>query len=516
MEPNRKERTDNPAPQRWKALSALACAVMILYVNTTALNVALPTLSTTFHATTDQMQWIVASYNLAFAAIILPSGRLGDRIGHRPVLIAGMIVFLAGSLLAACSDTVIELIAARAIMGLGASAFTPMSLAIIPALFSKTEQTKAMGIWTIATVLGVPLGPLVGGALLDTFGWQAIFWFNVAAVAVAIGFCIRFVPQQDRKKAGSLVNLPWFSMMLSTVGLVLFTWGMIDCQYSWTRIDAWAPAVVGIILMAWFVAIDVRSPSPLTTLALLKRNSFLLSALALGFCNFTMFGLLFILPNYLETILDNSGLVGGFMIMPMVAAAIAGAALSTRLSARMSQSTLIVCSLILSALGLFVANLTEPSSGYAPVALGLALTGLGMGAGQPVALSLGMSEVPSQNASSGSALLTAIRQVCSVMGIAIIGSIVEATYHTNIASMGSVFPTDASTSVASAFEIAKNVSGSAADQLRSAAAASYIAAMDHALIICSLLALALAIAAGMMLKRKNRRMLSAERNRRTL
>lgn len=263
------------------------------------------------------------------------------------------------------------------------------------------------------------------------------------------------------------------------------------------------------MLIVCFAVADTRSPAPLTALGLLRRGSFLLSALSLGFCNFAMFGLLFILPNYLETILGNSGLVGGLMIMPMVATAIAGAALSNRLSGRIGRSALIVCSLVLSAVGLLVANFTEPSSGYAPMAFGLALTGLGMGAGQPAALSLGMSEVPDGIASSGSALLTAIRQVCSVMGVAIIGSIVEVSYRTNGGNSGIMLPAEASDSVVGAFEAAKNFSGSAADQIRSAATGSYVTAMDHALIICSLLALILGITAGSVLRKKKRRMLSA-------
>ena len=472
----------------WFGLAALSLGMVLLFMNTTMINVALPALSAGLGASTGGLEWVVSSYNLAFLVVLLPGGALGDRLGHRRLLVAGVVGFCAGACLAAVSTSAGVLIAARVVMGLAASVFTPMSLALIPQMFDDARKALATATWTAAGAVGAPLGPLIGGSMIDRWGWRAMFWLDIAVAVVVLAMCLRLVPV-GRPAAGRR-SLPVVQVVAAALGLALITWGLINAEHTWSAPATWSPIAAGALALAVFVVVELRARDRLTDLGLLAHYRFRVSSLVLMGINFVLFGLLFVTPDYLQTILGHDAAAGGLMLMPVALTAVVGAVISSGLSrVRAARELILPAAMALAAAGLWLCSTTSATSGYRPMFWGLLIAGLGLGIGQAHGIQAAMSAVPSERGGAGAALLNAIRQLGAVLGIALLGSLTGNRYGQGVADLAATLPDPAASavsgSVTTAFAAAARMSDPAASTLRAAACGAYIHAMHVVLAACA-------------------------------
>ena len=315
--------------QVWRALGGLCLGTLVCFANTTAFNVALPAISISLGANEMAQQWMVSAYNLVFGAFMLLAGSLGDRWGVKRTLILGTGIFtlasVAGSLAPNCEVT----IAVRGLMGLGAGLYVPMALALIRRMFDADAQLRALTMRSVAITLGVPFGLVLGGLLVHLADWRSIFAFDIAAFAVVTLLSALLIPRDESSpcEAPDTRRLPLLSALLALFGLSLLSAGLINAQASLAAPDSWGLALAGMAALALFAHHDLRSTNHLAELALLRIPSFASASLSLLALNLAVSGIMFVLPPYVETALGNDALTGALMLMPMVAAAMAGAAL---------------------------------------------------------------------------------------------------------------------------------------------------------------------------------------------
>ena len=410
------------AKTHWSHLLTLCAGIMTLYMNTTMVAVALPALTNSLGASPAEAAWVVSAYNVAFLAVLLPCGLFGDRLGHKRLLLLGSMVFLVSALVCALAPSAIWLIVGRAGMGLAASVFTPMSLALLPTVIEPSDMALANSLWTAAGGVGAPLGPLLGGWIIHALGWRGIFWLDVVVIALVFFGCSRL---PKARAVPSHPVLPWVQILLSAFGFLVLTVGMINVSGKVSFSAVWLPILIGLAALALALVFGGRSDQALVDLGLMNNPRFLVNTVTLFFINLVLFGLLYVTPHYLQNILGNSPARGGLMLMPLAGTAIVGA-LAAGLLVRRSKigRWLLPSSIFLVAGGLLVGALTSPSSGYGYLAAGLSLAGFGVGAGQSLALQEAMAQVHPERRGSGASLVNTIRQLGSLLGVAFIASLV--------------------------------------------------------------------------------------------
>ena len=310
--------TVTPDPRRWWALAALVASMLTLGFDTTILNVALPTMAGDLGATTGQQQWMADAYVIVFAALMLPAGLLGDRFGRRLMLIVGLGIFLAGSLAGSLAADVNWVIAARALMGVGAALVTPLALSVVPTLFAADEQPKATAIVTAASALGLPLGPVIGGWLLNHFWWGSVFLVNVPMAALGIAACVFLLPE-TRDPAAPQVDA--VSTALTATGLGALVYAIIEAPTrGWGDPLVLLTLVTAVALITALVLRERRVERPMLDMTLLAHRGFLFNTIAATLVMFVLSGLLFVLPPYLQAVLGNDAFGTGLRLLPMMAA----------------------------------------------------------------------------------------------------------------------------------------------------------------------------------------------------
>ncbi|WP_107469065.1 MFS transporter, partial [Streptomyces caniscabiei] len=316
-------RPSPPDPRRWWALGALVASMLTLGFDMTILNVALPTMAGELGATTGEQQSMADAYIVVFAALMLPAGLLGDRFGRRRMLIVGLAVFLAGSLLGALAQDVAAVVAARAVMGIGAALVTPLALSVLPSLFAPDERTKAVGIVSAGSMLGLPLGPVIGGWLLNHYWWGSVFLINLPMAALGIAACVFLLPE-TRDPTSPRVDA--VSTALTATGLGSLIYAIIE-----TPTRGWGdPLVLGMfvataVLIAALVLRERRAVRPLLDMGLLAHRGFLFNTLAATLVMFVLSGLLFVLPPYLQAVLGHDALGTGVRLLPLMGGLLVGA-----------------------------------------------------------------------------------------------------------------------------------------------------------------------------------------------
>ena len=420
------------ARQAWRALGGLCLGTFVCFANTTAFNVALPTISVSLGAGQVEQQWMVSAYNLIFAAFMLLSGSLGDRWGVKRTLLLGTGAFAIASVIGTLAPNSMATIVARGIMGLGAGFYVPMGLALIKYLFDPEGQMRALTLRAIAMTLGAPFGLILGGLLVHFADWHSIFVFDLVAFAIVILFNATLLPSDKElsHERGDAMGsrLPLLSALLALTGLSLLSAGLINAQVSPAAPTSWGLMVAGVVAVILFARHDTRSPNPLAELGLLRIPSFAAASLSLLALNLTTSGILFVLPAYVETALGNSALMGALMLMPMVIAAMVGSVITKQIADGLGKGRACMGSLILIALGLVVMAASTTLVGYPFMVVGQCACGLGMGMGLPAMQGWGMERVPNQRAGGGSALISTFQQLGCLVGIGSLGSIVGAVY----------------------------------------------------------------------------------------
>ncbi|MFC9746192.1 MFS transporter [Streptomyces niveus] len=412
--------------RRWWALGALVVSMLVLAFDLTILNVALPTMAGQLGATTGEQQWMADAYIVACAALMLPAGLLGDRFGRRRTLIAGLTVFLAGSVLGALADSVQLVVGARTLMGIGSAFVMPLALAVLPSVFDADERPKAVAAVATAGAAGLPLGPIVGGWLLDHFWWGSIFVLNIPMVAIGITACLLLVPESKDPAAPEVDVL---STALSAVGLAALIFGIIEVP-----VRGWGdPFVAGsfaaaLVLLGALVVRERGAPRPMLDMGLLGDRGFLLNTLTATLAMFALAGLMFILPPYLQAVLGNDAFGTGLRMLPLMGGLMVAAKLSTPLVRRLGPRAVISTGLIVLAFATILGSRTSVDSGYPFTAVWLTVAGLGFGLTVVPAMDTALAALPVDRAGSGSGLLLTVRQVGSAIGIALLGSLLAAVY----------------------------------------------------------------------------------------
>jgi EmrB/QacA subfamily drug resistance transporter len=474
------------ADRRWWALGALMLSILTIGFDATILNVALPALATALDAGTDGLQWMVDAYVLVFAGLLLPMGAIGDRYGRKRLMLTGLVLFGTASVLATVADDTGTLIAARAVMGIGAAIITPVSMAILPVMFPPAERTRAISITAIGMGIGVPLGPIIGGYLLRHFWWGSVFLVNVPVAVVALIAVALLVPE-SRNPAPSKIDL--VGGILSTAGLVSFVYGVIEVpQRGWSDALVITSVTVGVALLAGFVAYERRATHPMIDLGLFANRRFLWGSASATVASFALFGLLFVLPQYLQAVAGNDALNTGIRLLPLMAGLIVGARVSEKLNGRYGARLPMAVGLTLIAAGLALGAATGVRSGYGFVATWLVIVGAGTGLSLAPAMDAVLGALPPEAAGSGSALTQTLRQVGGALGVALLGSLLAARYRhgLDLHALPGPAADAARDSVNGAVAVARTLRDPA---LLAGAHAAYVDAMDVVLLSCGVVAL---------------------------
>src|SRR3954469_357320 len=483
-------------PRRWWVLGALMLAVVLVGLDATILNVALPTLAADLGASTAQLQWTVDAFVLVLAGLLLPAGALADRLGRRPVLLGGIAVFTLGSLGAAYSGTATWLIVARAVMGAGAAVILTVPLAVLPSIFDADERPKAIAAVTVALGLGLPLGPIVGGWLLQHVWWGAVFLINVPIGGPpAIGVAV-LLPG-SRESAPAPLDLP--GAVLSTAGLVGVVYAVVEApSRGWTSAPVLVAGLAGIALLAGFVVRERRTPHPMVDLALLTRPRFAWGTLAATMAMFAMLGLLFVVPLYLQSVRGFDPLGTGLRLLPVILGLVVGAKVAERLTVRLGNRIPVVAGLLIIAAALTWGATLEVGTAYGVLAGWLALAGAGLGLTITPAMDAVLGEVPPEHSGSGTALTMALRQVGGALGVAVLGSLAGAAYtgRLDVTGLPGQAAHAAQESVAGGMAVARALGSPA---LAGNVAGAYVHAMTVVLLTTAGLALAGALLAALRL-----------------
>jgi EmrB/QacA subfamily drug resistance transporter len=485
--------TITPDPRRWWALAALVASMLTLGFDLTILNVALPTMAADLDAGTGAQQWMADAYVVVFAALMLPAGLLGDRFGRRRMLITGLAIFLAGSLVGALAGDVNAVIAARAVMGVGGALVTPLALSVLPTLFAPDERTKAVGIVSAASALGLPLGPIIGGWLLNHFWWGSVFLVNVPMAAIGIAACVFLLPE-TRDPSSPRVDA--LSAALTVSGLGALVYAIIEAP---TR--GWGdPLVLGmltasVLLIAALVLRERRVRRPMLDMTLLTHRGFLFNTVAATLVNFILSGLLFVLPPFLQAVLGHDALGTGVRLLPMMGGLLVASRLAPKVVARFGARATVSAGLVVLAFAGLLGSRTTVDSGYGFVALWLSLTGFGFGLSLIPAMNGGLSALPRDRAGSGSGLLMTLRQVGGAIGIALLGSLLAGAFRArlDVTGLPAGAADTAGESVVAAHLVAERA-GSA--QLAASANSAYVHGMGIVLLVCAIAALVSALLAA--------------------
>ncbi|WP_210585540.1 DHA2 family efflux MFS transporter permease subunit [Streptomyces sp. GESEQ-35] len=480
-------------PRRWWALGALVASMLTLGFDMTILNVALPTMAGDLGATTGEQQWMADSYVVVFAALMLPAGLLGDRFGRRQMLITGLGIFLAGSVMGALAGDVTWVIVARAVMGVGAALVTPLALSVLPSLFGPDERTKAIGVISAASALGLPLGPIIGGWLLDHFWWGSVFLVNVPMAAIGIAACVLLLPE-TRDPASPRVDV--VSTALTAAGLGALIYAIIEAP---TR--GWGdPLVLGmsggaLILIAALVARERRAARPMLDMALLGHRGFLFNTLAATLVMFVLSGLLFVLPPYLQAVLGHDALGTGVRLLPMMGGLLVAARAAQQVVARFGARAVVSAGMVVLAFAALLGSRTTVDSGYGFTALWLSITGVGFGFALVPAMDGALGTLPRDRAGSGSGLLMTLRQVGAAIGIALLGSLLSGAFRDrlDVTGLPAQAADTAGESVVAAHVVAERT-GSA--DLIASANGAYVHGMGLVLLVCGIAALVSALLAA--------------------
>jgi EmrB/QacA subfamily drug resistance transporter len=479
---------------RWWTLAVLSLSLLLITIDGTVVNTALPTLARKLDASASQLQWIVDAYTLVFAGLLLVAGSLGDRIGRQRTLAAGLVVFGSGSLVAALSGSAAELIASRSLMGVGAALIMPATLSILSDVFqNRAERTKAIGIWAGVSGLGVAIGPTLGGFLLEHFAWGSVFLVNLPIVAIALLGVRRLVPVS---KAAVAPRLDPAGALLSMAGLGALTYGLIEAPSNgWTSGATIAWVAGALVLLGGFAVWELRGTDhPMVDLGLFRNRRFSAASLSLTIVFFSLFGSLFLLTQILQNVLGYSTLAAGAGALPFALAMGAASPFAAGIGRSRGTKLPVASGLLVMAVGLTVMSRADASSSFGYFVFATVLMGLGMGLAMAPATDSIMGALAPEQAGVGSAINDSVRNIGGVLGVAVIGSVATSTFASHMADAVSGLPAQAAEvaggSINGAMQVAAHAGGSAGSGLASAARDAFMTAASGAELIAAAVALA--------------------------
>ncbi len=483
-------------PRRWLVLVVLCLSLLIVGIDGTIVNVALPTLVRDLGASSSELQWIVDAYTIVFASLLLIAGNTGDRLGRKWTLLAGLVIFGAGSLACSQAGSANALIAMRAVQGLGAAFIMPSTLSILTNVFGNpAERARAISIWAGVSGLGVAIGPLAGGYLLEHFWWGSIFLVNVPIVIVAVIAAIVLVPNtKDEHAAG----LDYLGTVLSMFGLIALLFAVIEGPTrGWTSPVIIGCIVAAVVLLGAFILWERHTDHPILDVTFFKNPRFSAASVAVTLVFFAMFGSMFFISQYLQFVLGYSALKSGAALLPVAASLMIAAPLSAKLVSLLGTKVVVTTGLGLVGLALLIFSRVTVTSGYPLIALVLVVIGVGMGLAMAPATDSIMGSLPPAKAGVGSAVNDTTREIGGALGVAVMGSITASVYSSQItgnasfAALSAQAPQVASAvsdSIGSASVAAAQLPAELAAPVTSAANAAFVTAIDHTVVVGAVIA----------------------------
>jgi EmrB/QacA subfamily drug resistance transporter len=482
MQPESAQLTGHP--RRWAILGVLVVSLLVVVLDNTVLNVAMRTIADPvggLGASQADLEWAINSYTLVFAGLLFTAGILGDRIGRRRMLVAGLILFGLASLASAYAQTPTQLIWARALMGIGGAAVMPSTLSIISNVFDPRERGKAIGVWAGAVGLGVAIGPVVGGALLERFWWGSVFLINVPIILIGLVAVLALVPESRDPRPG---RLDLVGVTLSIAGLGLLVYGIIDGgEHGFGRVQAWASILAGLAILAAFIRYERRTDHPSLDVRLFRDPRFSAAVGSIGLVFFAAMGTMFFLAFYLQLVRGFTPLEAGLMMTPFAAAQLIFAPMSAGMVKRYGPKA--VCATGLALVAVTMAGFAFVGAST-PLWMLIVLTfvqGAGMANVIPPATESIMSSLPREKAGVGSAVSNTVRQVGGALGVAVLGSVLSAVYRGQIDGAVAGLPENAravaSESISGAYGVAAQA-GPAGGAVISAANDAFVTAMHWA------------------------------------
>ena len=481
--------------RRWKTLAVLSLSLLIIGLDNTILNVALPTLQDEFDASASKLQWMVDSYLLVFAGLLLVFGTLGDRFGRKLALQVGVSVFGIASLGALVADSANEVIAVRAAMGVGAALIMPATLSIIANVFTGGERRKAIAIWAALAAVGIGLGPLAGGLLLEWFEWSSVFMVNVPFAVAALLLGIRYVPESRDPRPGSF-DLP--GAALSTAGFSLLVYAIIEApERGWMSGPVVGMLTASALLLGAFVWWERHTEDPMLDLGFFRSASFSVGTAAVSVAFFALLGGIFALTQYLQFVHGFSAVEAGAIMSPIALGLMMGAGSSSKAVARLGSSRVVATGLFGLALMLGATMLWEPDTGALTLALWFFGIALAMGWVMAPATDAVVGAVPAAKSGVASATNTVARMISGALGVAVIGSLISSLYSTDVQGSPAGVPSQAQEragdSVGAASAIAAHLPPEAASSLLDATGNAFTDAMGIGLLAAAALAAATAV-----------------------
>lgn len=420
--------------RRWLTLGVLCLSLVVIGIDNTILNVAIPTLSEQLQASMSQLQWIVDGYTLVFAGLLLTAGSLGDRFGRRGALSIGLAIFAVGSGLSALSGTPGQLTAARALMGVGAAFIMPATLSIVTNVFTiPAERAKAIAIWAGFSAIGIAVGPVAGGYLLKHFYWGSVFLVNIPFAVIALVLGRFLVPTSKDSTAPKLDPL---GAVMSIVGLVVLLWAIIEApSKGWASTQTIVAFVIATVLLVGFVVWELRSTHPMLDVRIFENPRFSAASIAITLTFFAMFGSLFLLTQYMQDVLGYSPLGAGVRVAPFALVMMVIAPMSTKFVDRLGTKVVVVTGLTIIAGSLLYMVWLDPDMGYTQVFIDMVIMAFGMALTMAPATESIMGALPRDKAGVGSAVNDTTRQVGGALGVAVIGSLFSSRYMPKMADV---------------------------------------------------------------------------------
>jgi EmrB/QacA subfamily drug resistance transporter len=487
--------------RRWWILAVLCLSVLLVVVDNTIVNVALPTVSRDLHASTSSLQWVVDGYTLSFAGLLLLGGNLGDRLGRRRMLQLGLLLFGVFSVGAALSRSTGELIAARALMGLAAALVYPATLAILNHVFTVArERAAAVGVWSAVSGLAVAIGPVSGGALLRHFSWSSVFYVSVPVVVLAVVAGRFLLPESRDPGAGRFDPL---GAILSAAGITLLTWSIIEApQHGWGS-AATAGGISGsLVLLSAFAWWQARRPDPMLDVRLFRNPRFSAASAAIALAFFGLFGFIFMITQYFQVVRGYDPLGAGLATLPFAFVTAGFSPVAMLLMRRFGTKLVVAAGLTTMSAGFAVAATTGVNSPYwGQVVISMALMAAGLGLTTGPATDAIMGALPWGKAGAGSAVNDTTREVGGTLGVAIIGSVLNSAYGSHalsgLAALGAPAAMGhlAGQSVVAGMNVASRFPAPLRDAAQAAVRSAFVAGVHRGSLVAAGTALAAALVA---------------------
>jgi EmrB/QacA subfamily drug resistance transporter len=433
MGDSRQERQDANAAKMvgrnpWLALLVLCLGFFMILLDTTIVNIAIPSIIDGLHSTLDEILWVLNAYVLVYAVLLVTASRLGDRYGQRSLFVAGLAVFTLASALCGLAQDSNQLIAGRVIQGIGGALLTPQTLAVISVMFPPHRRGTAMGIWGAVAGVATVAGPTLGGFIVTNFDWRWVFYVNLPVGIVAIVLSFIFIPdlRPGRQHGWDIPGI-----LLSTSSLFLLVFGLIEGQrYNWGTIIGFISIplilIVGFVLLVAFVVVERSAAEPLVPLALFRDRNFAILNGVIGAMAFGMFGLFLPLTIYLQTVLGLTAFQAGLAFAPMSLTSMVIAPNAGRLTDRIGGKYILVAGLALFGIGMggidFAAGTNSTWLTFLPW---LIVAGAGMGCIFAPATTVAMRNIPQHLVGAASGVFNTTRQLGGVIGLSIVGAVLQ-------------------------------------------------------------------------------------------